>query len=55
MKRSLFGERVNTYLGIAFLASFALWAMMIIWNFTSGTNPIDTAIAASIDQMVSAQ
>ncbi|HEV8677284.1 MAG TPA: hypothetical protein VN701_00400 [Candidatus Paceibacterota bacterium] len=49
---SLYKERVNTFLGIAFLATVALWAAMVIWNLTEGTNPIDRGIAAAIDKEV---
>lgn len=49
IKKSLYSERVNTWLGIAFLGTFALWAVMLIWNLTTGTTPVDTAIAKAID------
>lgn len=52
MRRSLFTERVNSFLGVTFLACFALWASLIIWNFTTGNNPIDRAIAGAIDRSV---
>ena len=52
LKKSLFTERVNSFLGAAFLASFTLWASMIIWNFTNGNNPIDRAIAGAIDRSI---
>lgn len=49
-KKSLYMENVNTLLGTAFLATFALWAAMFIWNITSGSNPLDDAIASAIAQ-----
>ena len=52
IKQSLFSERVNTWLGIVFLSTVALWAATFIWNVTTGTNPIEKAIAASIDQSI---
>jgi len=48
MKASLFKERVNTGLGIAFLSTVGLWAAMFIWNLADGTNPIDKTIATAI-------
>lgn len=50
IKKSLYLERVNTLLGTAFLATFALWAAMFIWNVTSGSNPLDDAIASAVAQ-----
>lgn len=48
VKKSLYMERVNTLLGTAFIATVALWAAMFIWNVTSGSNPLDDAIASAI-------
>ncbi len=55
IRGSLYKERVNTFLGIIFLSTVALWAAMIVWNFTDGSNPIDQGIAAAIDREVSSQ
>jgi hypothetical protein len=55
MRASLFKERVNTGLGIAFLSTVALWASMFIWNITSGNNPIDRGIATAIYNNLNAQ
>ena len=52
IKRSLFGERVNSLLGIMFLGSCALWAMMIIWNVTNGDTPIDHALTRIIESSI---
>ena len=55
IKGSLFKERVNTWLGIVFIGTCALWASMFIWNISSGDNPIDHTIAAAIDQEIIGQ
>jgi hypothetical protein len=49
LKASLFKERVNTWLGIVFLATVALWMSMLVWNFAEGTTPIDRAISSALD------
>jgi len=45
IRGSLLTERVNTLLGSVFLGTCALWAALFIWNVTSGSNPLDKAIA----------
>lgn len=52
IKQSLFNERVNSFLGIMFLGSFALWASMLIWNATSGDTPIDHALTRIIESSI---
>ncbi|MES2007030.1 MAG: hypothetical protein V4436_02900 [Patescibacteria group bacterium] len=52
IQKSLFNERVSSFLGVICLGSFALWAMMIMWNITSGDNPIDHAIAGAIERSI---
>ena len=55
IRGSLFKERVNTWLGIVFLSTCALWAALVVWNIASGDNPIDHTIAAAIDQSIVGQ
>lgn len=52
IKGSLFKERVNTWLGIVFISTCALWAAIFMWNVSTGDNPIDHSIAAAIDQEI---
>lgn len=50
IRRSLFNERVNTFLGVIFLGTCALWAALFVWNISTGSNPINHAFAAAIGQ-----
>jgi len=45
---SLFNQRVNGFLGSLFLGTVALWAAMLIWNATQGSNPIERALANAV-------
>ena len=48
IRGSLLHQRVNSFIGIIFLATCALWAFMLIFNMTTGTNPITEGLGAAI-------
>jgi hypothetical protein len=51
-KGNIFLSQVNSILGCAFVGTCALWASIFVWNVTTGSNPIDRAIASAIEAQV---
>ncbi|TSC69419.1 MAG: hypothetical protein G01um101456_198 [Parcubacteria group bacterium Gr01-1014_56] len=49
IRGSIWKSNVNSWLGTLFLASCALWAVVVIVQTAWGTNPVTNAFAAIIE------
>ncbi len=48
IRGSIWKSNVNTFLGTLLLATFALWASLVMWRAAFGENPLANAFSAAI-------
>lgn len=48
LRDSIWQSRVNSFLGILFIGSFAFGAGLLIWHAAYGENPVANAFAAEM-------
>ena len=53
IRGSIWKQKVNTYIGLAFIGTCALWAGLVVVQASSGENPLANAFASVIVQETS--